>query len=980
MFLKLGKAVSKHWKLFLIGWIFAIATIHLLAPSLESVVQDGEFAFMPPSVPSRQGEELFRQSFSKELLGSSVVIVARRTSRSEGLQQSDHDFIDNVLKPRLEKIQQGFQDGPQPSEASTLSGQESGPSGSVTQPEDEADNGPAEETSEEGGFIDDSEEEEPPLEAEMAQGEAGGFIDDTEEITIDETPAEGFVDTTEQPGGFIDNTEEPGGFIDDTDEPGGFVDDTEEPASFVDEGVDAEGGFVEADLTSPPEQAAAAQAALITNIRTFSDKSLGHLLESEDKKASLVIVELRHEFLDKRNRPAISAIEELIAPDGELRQEHLIPPGLDLAMSGSATVGRDMTVLGESSADATEKLTVVLVIILLIIIYRAPFLALIPLMTVGVSVHLAISVLSILADAGIIELFNGIKVYVTVVLYGAGVDYCVFLIARYKEELDQGATYDEGIQEAVGRVGAALAASAGTTMAGIGMMTFAEFGKFQQAGVALSLSLTFVLLSALTFTPAVLLLFGRWTFWPKMPTERIGATPGWLSPTSLVARLIESKPIERVWEHIGAALLARPATIWTATVAVMAPFAVVAVVWHENLSYGLLSELPKDETSVVGARAIQSHFPAGATGPVSILIENPKLDFTDDQGKELVNELTRRLIDHKDELGVTDVRSVMQPLGIRNSKDDDAESQESSGLTWLLNSGVRRKRVRDYYVADKGQFAGHVTRIDVEFEDDPFSRDSIADLDRLQTAVEPLYRETVADVFLDAEPAGLAKEIQRASRLHYIGATPSIRDLKTVTNRDQIRIDILVLSAVFVILVILLRKFATPAYLIVSVFFSYLVTLGVTFVFFWALDPSGFAGLDWKVPMFLFTILIAVGEDYNIYLITRIEEEQSEHGPVKGIIEALGKTGGIISSCGIIMAGTFSSLMAGSLVGTDQLGFALAFGVLVDTFVVRPILVPAYLIMLHSGRFGALGRYLGAREGDFVPARMTPSLKIGRER
>jgi RND superfamily putative drug exporter len=180
-----------------------------------------------------------------------------------------------------------------------------------------------------------------------------------------------------------------------------------------------------------------------------------------------------------------------------------------------------------------------------------------------------------------------------------------------------------------------------------------------------------------------------------------------------------------------------------------------------------------------------------------------------------------------------------------------------------------------------------------------------------------------------------------------------------VTDHDQIVIDLLVLTAVFLILVILLRKPAISLYLIVSVFFSYFVTLGVTFSFYYLKEGENFAGLDWKVPMFLFTILMAIGEDYNIFLMTRIEEEQKRHGSVEGIRIAMLRTGTIISSCGIIMAGTFLSLLFGTLVGMQQLGFALAFGVLLDTFVVRPLLVPAYLILLYRGKFGLLTRFLG---------------------
>src|SRR5439155_5278453 len=133
-------------------------------------------------------------------------------------------------------------------------------------------------------------------------------------------------------------------------------------------------------------------------------------------------------------------------------------------------------------------------------------------------------------------------------------------------------------------------------------------------------------------------------------------------------------------------------------------------------------------------------------------------------------------------------------------------------------------------------------------------------------------------------------------------------DLARVTQEDRTRIQWLVLGCVLLILIVLLRRFVVSLYLLLSVLFSYYVALGVTFVVFWLLNPEGFSGIDWKVAIFLFTILIAVGEDYNIFLMARVHEEQQGHGPVGGITAALTRTGPIITSCGIIMAGTFASL------------------------------------------------------------------------
>ncbi|HMC64704.1 MAG TPA: MMPL family transporter, partial [Gemmataceae bacterium] len=354
------------------------------------------------------------------------------------------------------------------------------------------------------------------------------------------------------------------------------------------------------------------------------------------------------------------------------------------------------------------------------------------------------------------------------------------------------------------------------------------------------------------------------------------------------------------------------------------------VVGYHYTTYDIVGNLPANAPSVAGTRALEEHFPAGITGPVTVLLVNNKVDFSTERGRALAEELTGQLRDQREELGLADLRSVTAPLGITQ-----AAERVFTGLDVpkeAIQKAIQQEAIARY-TTDFGERAKIGTRIDLILNQNPFSRQSIDNFERVERVVQ----------------AALPAELQE-SQLYFIGPTAGIRDLRNVVGRDQTRIEILVLAGVFVILFLLLRRLIISLYLIVSVLFSYYATLGVAVAVFWLLDPTGFAGIDWKVPLFLFTILIAVGEDYNIFLMTRIDEEQRRRGPLHGITEALVRTGPIISSCGIIMAGTFASLLAGSLTEMKQLGFALAFGVLLDTFVVRPILVPAFLILLQTGR------------------------------
>jgi RND superfamily putative drug exporter len=691
----------------------------------------------------------------------------------------------------------------------------------------------------------------------------------------------------------------------------------------------------EAAPAKPP-----ARRSIIARVRTPNAPGYGALLVSPDGQALLADVELTTDYASRRNWPVIAKVENLVA---ELRRGGEVPDGLEIALTGSAVIGRDHAQAELRSVRATGVLTVVLVAALLILIYRAPLLALIPLATVYLAVQIALNVLALLAGAGYVTLFQSLQIYISILAYGAGVDYCLFLTARYKEELDGGAPPAEAVARAVGGVGAALTASAATVICGIAMMLFARFGKFREAGFAIPLSLLLVLCATLTFSPSLLRLAGRWAFWP----QRSGGGP---APES------DGRPawggwLERVWDRTGRLLLRRAGTVWLSTVAVMAPFAVAAALLYNHVSYDMIGNLPADVPSTAGTRLLQAHFPAGIVGPVTVLVVDPRVDFRSDQGRALVGQLTDSLRERKDELGLADVRSLTAPLGVTEAAAHAFSGSDSPEES--RRDAVERAAL-EHYVTDLGERAKIGTRVELVLNRSPFSRESIDGLDRLEGAVR------------DALP----EDIREDSQLHVVGTTASLRDLAAVMRGDRTRIEILVLVSVLLILVVLLRGLVVPFYLLLSVLFSYYTALGVSFAVFWLLDPHGFAGIDWKVTIFLFTILIAVGEDYNIFLMTRVREEQRRYGPVRGITEALDRTGPIISSCGVIMAGTFASLLAGSLTEMKQLGFALAFGVLLDTFVVRPVLVPAFLILLHTGRLSGAGA--AAEDADAPPGTSLP--------
>jgi RND superfamily putative drug exporter len=797
MFTFLGNIVARAWWLILALWIGLLAGSHLLAPNWNGVAEDKEFAFLPPNVPSRVAEGVFRQAFPEDQTGSNIVIVL---TDPRGNLDRNKKFIEDVLEPDLRQL-----------------------------------------AAAEGG---------------LAGQDNGG--DDL--------------------------------------------------------------------FSNEPSAAKPSKTSIIDRIRTPNAPGAGALLQSEDGQALLVVMDLTTEFFSSENWPTIERTEELLA---SLKKEGKLPEGVAVGLTGSAVLGRDLTQARLQGARSTEFYTVVLVVAFLILIYRAPLLALIPLLTVYMSVHTALNLLSLLAERHAVVVFQGLQVYITVLTYGAGVDYCLFLMARYKEELDRGANTSEAVERSIGSVGAALVASAGTVMCGIGMMYFAQFGKFRQAGIAIPFSLLIALCMTLTFSAAIMRMVGRWAFWPFHAPAGKSAEPR--AQTGPWRRFFQTGELSRGWEWVGGHIIRRPGAIWLASVAVLVPFAVAGGAFANKVDYDMLGNLPSQTTSVVGARMLEQHFPSGVMGIVSVLVVNPRADFYSESGRKVVADVTQRLQDEQQNLGLADIRSLSKPLGITSAAERGLATID---LPQDLRARSVQEQARERYTTDMGERRRVGTRLDLVLTASPFADTSVAKLDQLEQVVR----------------AALPEQFRDTTNIYIQGATASVRDLSAVIKQDHSRIFVLVLSVVFLILMVLLRRPVVSFYMVLSVLFSYYVTMGVTCLVFWALEGNSFGGLDWKVSTFLFTILIAVGEDYNIFLMARVHEEQHRYGRLRGILRALTQTGPVISSCGIIMAGTFGSLMSGSLLEMKELGFALAFGVLLDTFVVRPILVPTFLILLENYR------------------------------
>ncbi|GIG92683.1 membrane protein [Plantactinospora endophytica] len=622
----------------------------------------------------------------------------------------------------------------------------------------------------------------------------------------------------------------------------GFVDRATLPALVV---YARESGVTDAD-----RQRAAADATRFATVPGVV-APLPPPIPSADGKALQVVVPVDNAEGD-RTRDVIRDLRQ-IAGHGDAGQV--------VVVGGPAGMLGDLIDVFSSIDGPLLLVTLGVVLVILLIVYRSPVLWIIPLLAAGLSYALAALCVYFLAKADVITLNGQAQGILTVLVFGAGTDYALLLIARYREELCRHHDITHAMLAAWRGAAPAIFASGGTVIAGLLCLLLSSLASNQALGPVAAVGIGATLVVMLTFLPALLLLGGRWAFWPRSPYVEHAATVG------------------RLWKPVAHFIARRARLVWALTTLVLIALGFgLTQLGDTRLSQ---SELFTNRTdSVVAQEVIDRHYPGGLGSPVTIF--------------PLAGAADSVVAAARGVPGVVSVRTVQ--AGDPNATGPDAGPGSSGGPPKVVDGRVQ---------------------LQATLRAPADSAEAEQTVRELRVAV---HRVPDADAVVG-------------------GSTAINVDTTDASNRDRNVIIPVVLGVIAVILALLLRALLAPILLILTVVLSFLATLGLcAFLFRYAF---GFPGVDASFPLFAFVFLVALGIDYNIFLMSRVREESVRKGTRSGVLRGLVVTGGVITSAGFVLAATFSALAVLPLVILIELGLAVALGVLLDTIVVRSLLVPA---------------------------------------
>jgi RND superfamily putative drug exporter len=576
-------------------------------------------------------------------------------------------------------------------------------------------------------------------------------------------------------------------------------------------------------------------------------------IPSADGKAILINAQLDFAVADANidGEPIFPKIIEFIREDME---KEFTSAGITTHVTGPAGLFADLFEAFGSIDTRLLQTTLIVVAIILIVVYRSPVLWILPLFTAASALGIATMIVYYLAREDIIDLNGQTQGILDVLVLGAATDYALLLIARYREELHHHQSRFDAMRIALRGVVEPIIASGSTVIAGLMVLLLSDLSSNRGLGPVGSIGIASSMLAVLTLLPALLIVFGRWIFWPKIP--RFGD---------------EDEKLSGLWSKVGNLVDRRPRAVWISTALALLIFAgFSATLKSDGLSQSEAFTTRTD--SVIGLEKLGEHFPSGEGTPVEIVVDQ------------------------------ADIASAAAAIG--------RVSTVASVVPLTNVDPITQRPTSELKVVD-GKVVLYAT-LKVA-PDSAEGKESI-----------PLIRQAAKEVnpnILVGGQSAIGYDVDQSSR------------------RDNRVIIPIVLLLIAVILGFLLRSILAAALLLGTVVLSFAATLGVCALVFD--NVFGFAGTDAAFPLFAFIFLVALGIDYNIFLMTRVREESLKIGTRAGIIKGLTVTGGVITSAGIVLAATFGVLGILPLVFLAELGFAVAFGVLLDTIIVRSLLVPA---------------------------------------
>jgi putative drug exporter of the RND superfamily len=573
-------------------------------------------------------------------------------------------------------------------------------------------------------------------------------------------------------------------------------------------------------------------------------------IPSEDGEALLLVVPVD----ESTSTAPVEETNALFEATDELRKqaaEALEPTGLQTYVTGPGGITADLVTAFGGIDGILLLVALGVVFVILLVVYRSPILPFAVLITAIFGLALAVLVVYPLADNEVIGLSGQSQGILFILVVGAATDYALLLVSRYKEELHDHESAWVAMKRAWRGSVEPIVASAATVVLGLLCLLLSDLASTSGLGPVGALGIVGALVAALTFLPALLLLFGRRIFWPAIPRvdhvhseDKIGGRGVW----GRVASLVGNHP-RRTWVVTLAALVAAAAFVPT--------FKAEGITQADTF----LNEVE----SVTGQEVLAEHFPAGSGSPVQVLAPEGK-------AQQVVDVLS-------EEEGVNEPYAGPAP-----------------GAPPLVRDGQVLVQATLTAPADSPEADDVVRRLR-------------ADLDAVGT-----------DVLVGGQSAMNV-------------------DVRDASDRDVRVIIPAILLVVFLVLTVLLRSLVAPLLLVAANVVSFAATLGVAALVFNHL--LGFPGADPSTPLYGFVFLVALGIDYSIFLMTRVREESGKVGTRRGILVGLAVTGGVITSAGIVLAATFSALAILPLLFLAQIAFIVAFGVLLDTLVVRSLLVPA---------------------------------------